>query len=345
MPTSTNIPPQTTTLVTSATINTPTPTTSISHLDVKLLSSIGGAATALQIHDNYAYAGIGAELVILEINGEADLTSVGHTKLPATALDIALSDSYAYVATDRGMWVVDIGDRTMPHVVSEYAIPAGATSLVISQERLYVGTAGAGVWALDIRNPITPTMTVVFEIEETTVSDMALAGNVLYAAVQQSLSNGEFTGVNGAYMLNVSQPDTIQTLSFYDTGNVPALNVVIESDTLYVNTGWSVMPGSVNAIKVLDVHDGEQPLEISSINVGNWPISTIALRNQYLSLSLHFDRIKLERHGQTGDNRVCQNHIPEVEPCPSQLYAYPNSYASMWSFSDPASASASGGTL
>ena len=33
--------------------------------------------------------------------------------------------------------------------------------------------------------------------------------------------------------------------------------------------------------------------------------------------------LEIDGHGSIRDNRVGQNHCPEVEPCPSQLYAFP----------------------
>ncbi len=240
----------------------------------------------MQIHDNYAYVGVGAELVILGINTGSDLTPVGRLKLPATTLDIAVSNGYAYVAmAERGVWVVDVEDVTAPQVVSEYTMPANAESLAVSRERLYVGTARAGVWGLNITNPVSLSVAAVFEMGEATVSDLALTENTLYASTQQSWSGEEFVGSNGVYGLDISRPDAIQETGFYDTDDVPVLNIVVEGDTLYANAGWSVMPGSANAIKVVDVHDAEHLVEVGNINVGNWPISTIALKSQYLYIT------------------------------------------------------------
>lgn len=55
--------------------------------------------------------------------------------------------------------------------------------------------------------------------------------------------------------------------------------------------------------------------------------------------------LKIDGHGPIEDNRVCGNQYPEVEPCPSQLYAFLTNCANSWPSFAPASANASGGTL
>ena len=72
--------------------------------NVQLVAQIGGALSAMAVRGDYAFIGVGVNLIILDVSGSSDPV-IGQVKLLPHSKhvieDIAVDDKYAYVAAGQ----------------------------------------------------------------------------------------------------------------------------------------------------------------------------------------------------------------------------------------------------
>jgi len=92
--------------------------------NMELLGHLGGIAGAIEVRGQYAYAGFGQELAILDVSDPANIQRVGWMVAEGEVMDIAIQGDYGYLAYHGqdaagspiapGMQVVNIRNPAMP---------------------------------------------------------------------------------------------------------------------------------------------------------------------------------------------------------------------------------------
>ena len=95
---------------------------------LKIVGQIGGSTRVVEVQGNYAYAGVGYRLTILDITDLNTPREIGTTvPFEGQILDIAVSSDFAYIAAGGGgFYIVDLSDPAQPGVISRYDTPGYA---------------------------------------------------------------------------------------------------------------------------------------------------------------------------------------------------------------------------
>jgi hypothetical protein len=192
----------------------------------------GGAIVDVELAGSTAYlADFSNGLRIVNISDPAHPQVLGNLATPAPPDDVAIQGNYAYVACwTGGLRVVDISDPAHPQDVWFYAQPGVsglAKGVAVDGNYAYVlntdiDAHDSGVWVFDITDPTDVTLAGNFDIPGADFQDLAIRGDILYAA-EASI---------GLRLLDISDPLAIHLLGAYPAGNSHA--VTVEGDWVYL---------------------------------------------------------------------------------------------------------------
>lgn len=92
---------------------------------VGLVGRTGGLILTVAVSGRYAYAGIGHQLAILDVNDPQHPALIGQGAPLAEAVqDVAVAGSYAYVAAGlAGLRIVDVSNPATPQEIGALATP------------------------------------------------------------------------------------------------------------------------------------------------------------------------------------------------------------------------------
>ncbi|MCL6629146.1 MAG: hypothetical protein K6U00_06065, partial [Armatimonadetes bacterium] len=121
-------------------------------IPITLVGRWGGPCNAVAVSGNYAYAGVGPRLVVLDITNPSNPTEVGRSDvLPDNVLDVTVSGGYAYVADGyAGLQVIDISNPAGPVRVGGYDTSGYARGVAISGSYAYVADGSGGLVILHV---------------------------------------------------------------------------------------------------------------------------------------------------------------------------------------------------
>lgn len=166
--------------------------------NVELVSQLGGSTHAVAVQGSYAYVGVGARLVVLDVSNPADPAVLGQTAVLLDIVrDIFVSGDYAYIAAgDAGLRVIDVSDPAAPAEVGSYVPAETALDVHVAGNYAYVAAFRDGLRVVDVSDPTAPV--------EVGVYDMAGVAGGIYVAGRYAYVVE--TGLGYLHIVDVSQP-------------------------------------------------------------------------------------------------------------------------------------------
>lgn len=192
------------------------------------IGHVGGLADTVFVSGTLAYAGLGAELAVLDLTNPYTPTRLGFASLPALATDVTVAGHVAYVAAaTSGLHLFDIQNPAQPTYLSTYTTTGQIQSVLTRDNLAYLGVSHTvapygQVIILDVSNPSLPDMISAYDLDAA-VYDLVLEGEVLYAAADYS----------GLHLLDVSNPNQINPISSHPTPGW-ARGVAVQGSYAYV---------------------------------------------------------------------------------------------------------------
>lgn len=185
---------------------------------LEIVNQIGGAVTAVAIQDNLAYLGIGSRLA-----------------------------------------VADISDQTQPKVIFWSSILPGVVAQITLRDGLaYVALGEAGLWILDIANPV-ELRPLGHVLTTSPTRHFLLQNNLIYSAdTRGELGKEQFMSV--VDVINPSQPVEISTFALPSR----VIKLLMVDNYLYI----VAYPNHVdykNVLWVVDVSDSRNPELLKSV--------------------------------------------------------------------------------
>ncbi len=262
----------------------PAPTLPKPSLNLTLANHLGGKTNALFIQDNYAYAGFGPELAVLDIANPNQPVRVGYVILSHASgsksviiEDMAVVGAYAYVLTGDNLYLVDISDPAAPSEVNFVPLAGSGRAIAIVDQTAYVlqqycGRAGShtscqeAVHRFDISTPTALTELDRYPLDLRTGYSGESAGQKVTVALDEYLylddpqSGLKITNMSGkttessyigeAHMVfadNYAYVTNIDhgDLQIFDLSNPITPTLVSRYDTSKRPTQWIGLTGSV----------------------------------------------------------------------------------------------------
>jgi hypothetical protein len=249
--------------------------------NIEVVGQIGDVTRDVVVRGNYAYAGFGPRLTILNISNPYALSVVGQTPiLPGVVNDIAIAGNYAYVTTKNnsgrgGLCVIDVSNPSAPVEVWFNAGLISPMGIAMAGHYAYVVDSAGALDIFDITVPSAPTYTGWLKIGGDP-SGIAVVGN--YAYVTNSTYDDSTSGL---YIVNVSNPVAPVQAGFYDTSG-PALDVAVSGNYAYVVESARNGVANSGGLRVINVANPIAPNEVGFYYSGrNISVGGIAVSGSY----------------------------------------------------------------
>lgn len=127
--------------------------------NMHLLGQIGGAVNAVAVQGNYAYLGVGPNLLVLDVSLPSNPLKVSSVLLDGVVKDIAVSGTRAYVAADdRGLYILDISAPAGPALIGVYDTIGNAQKVMELGGLVYLTDYNEGLLVLDVSHPAQPAL-------------------------------------------------------------------------------------------------------------------------------------------------------------------------------------------
>jgi hypothetical protein len=204
---------------------------------------------------NYLY-GLGARLHTIDTSDPAQPRQVSALSLQGSPGDLAVNGSHAYVAMGSGgLRIVDVSDPIRPRVVGR--LTGDAWDVAATGAHAYISEGYGGLRIVDVSNPASP-QPVGFFAGQWSVSDMAVAGNLLYVVT--------YAGSNsGLLIIDVGNPGAPHEVGFLQIPGTPRV-VQVAGSYAYVAGGI----GS-GALAIIDVSDPSHPHQVGVHSLAHFP--------------------------------------------------------------------------
>ncbi|WP_370574159.1 PGF-pre-PGF domain-containing protein [Methanomethylovorans sp.] len=183
--------------------------------DQDIVSHFGGSISNVVVVGNYAYAGQGQDMLVIDISDSSNPSEVGRLTTSSVVNDIAVAGNYAYVADgENGLVVVDITNPALPTIVGTYTYSSGsAYGVAVAGNYAYVANGNSGLIIMEIANPAAPTFKGRHDTSN--AKNVALSGNYAYIA----------DDTNGLVIVDITNPAAPIPASSYDTVKANAITV------------------------------------------------------------------------------------------------------------------------
>ncbi|UCG69883.1 MAG: Ig-like domain-containing protein [Thermoplasmata archaeon] len=226
--------------------------------NVDLLSRLlYGEAIDVKVVGNFAYVGVGYNLMVFDISDKSDPNIVGSVETNSYAAAVQIVDSLAFVADAYyGLSIFDISNPLSPSRRGGYQIEEGfmAYDISVSGSMAYLATFDMsdlsnednGITAIDISNTANPTFAGHYS--GTTVTGLSVIGSTVYAACY----------LNGLRIIDMSDPDNPMELGRNETNL--AIRIDVSGETAYV--------ASITNLWLVDVSDPADPRGYSTYDTG-----------------------------------------------------------------------------
>jgi hypothetical protein len=255
--------------------------------NIELMVHIGGPASAIAVQGDYAYAGFGPELAILDITDPQAPTRVGYVVLPDFVQDVTVDGGYAYVAAgEAGLRVVDVSDPSAPAeagfagggwsksargvaVAGDYAyIACGIFNFAVHKGHLLV---------VDISDPANPAEVGFSEkLWQEPALDVAVMGSYAYVVGSRSVTNSPPNG--GLWILDISNPAAPSKVGSYDSPGF--------ANSVAVAGGYAYVVAEGAGLRVVRIKQPASPTEVGSykaLGLGHISDLTLAGNHAYVA--------------------------------------------------------------
>jgi parallel beta-helix repeat protein len=222
-------------------------------LSWQIVGQVGGPTQAATIQGDYAYAGIGMRLVVLDISNPSQPVQVGASKpFPYFIEDITIQDGYVYVAAgSAGLRVVDVSNPAQPIEVGFWDSMGYAEGVTVSGDVAYLADGPYGLRVLNIIDPTYP-VEIGYAYDMNYAYDVAVSGEAACIA-----SAGA-----GLLIANISDPAQPVEMASLDTLGY-AYGVAITGTTAVIADGWG-------GIDLIDIADLAHPQQLTSFKTPGW---------------------------------------------------------------------------
>lgn len=124
---------------------------------VEFVGSFGGAINAVAVHDQLAYVGVGASLVLLDVGDPTAPVERSRFPLADLALKVQVDETLVYVADAyRGLATIDVQDPAHPALLSNYDTPGIAVDVQVMDGMAYIADGYQGMQIVDVSDPASP---------------------------------------------------------------------------------------------------------------------------------------------------------------------------------------------
>ncbi len=217
-------------------------------LDSLNMSLIGralhGHCRAVQIEEEYVYAGAGEQFRIVNISDPDSIMLAGYCYVHGTIVDIEKSGDVAFVATNKGLFVIDVSLPGTPTVVSRLT-GINCLSVFYTDSTVYLACGDEGVRIIDVTDLAEP-LEIGYYNSWGTANDVFVVDSLLYLA----------DGTAGFLTLNVSNPASMSIAGWMSTTD--ARSVVVDGLYAYIGDG----PAD---IKIADLSDTFYPEVVATV--------------------------------------------------------------------------------
>ena len=217
-------------------------------VDIHLVSQLGGSVWAVDVEGDYAYVGMGASLVILDVSDPSSPIAVGKLAgFPDFISDIDVYGTRAYLADySGGLQVVDISTPESPVLLGAYQTMQPIYRVYVRDDCAYI-TERSVLHIIDIRNPSNLYWVGGWQ-SGSIISDIEFDGDYLYVV----------DGIEGLEIIDISNPSNPFVASNYDTEIITDSfsSVCLSGILAYVNCRGSGM-------LVIDVSEPTEPSLVS----------------------------------------------------------------------------------
>ncbi|MCX6639363.1 MAG: T9SS type A sorting domain-containing protein [bacterium] len=293
-------------------------------LNVSKIGQVGhaweGIAHRVFVSGNYAYVAANeAGLRILDITDPANPAEVGYFDTPGEAYNVFVTGGHAYLANYfDGLYIIDVTDPVHPALLGHWddsdfmaydvvvngpyaylayygadliildvsnpahpvevgglSIPGAAWGVDLQGDLLYI--AGNGLFIVDISHPTAPVL-ICHPQPNDPGRDVTVSGNYAYLVEYQALS-----------IIDVSDPYTAHQVSYIPTDCF--------DDDLATFGDYAYLANSMGGLRVLDVSDHANPVEVASVL---YPIGGVATIGDYtFATSTPYGLISVDTHDPT----------------------------------------------
>ncbi len=227
--------------------------TPFSRVALDLLSQTGGGGTAVFVSGNYAYLGVSARMVILDISDAAHPQKLGSSAiLPDVVTAITVVDRLAYVVyRSGGLRIINVTDPFTPVRVADYDLPSFSENITVAGGLAFVANSEAGLYILDVTTPETPRLVGRLASHSAT-NGVAVVGHLAYVT-------------DGGALLVVDVTNPAAPVLRGSTGfSGQTTDVIVVGTYAYVSYNAGIM--------VIDVSDPGRPVGRSFLNLPGYSL-------------------------------------------------------------------------
>ena len=235
-------------------------------LNVELVSrSLYGPSYSVFIHDDLAFIGTRASLMIFDISNPLEPSLLGHIAIHLDIVtDIYVVDEYAYVSqtymhgSKSGIQIVDISDPTSPYEVSYYNTGGFLFGIYATSDYIYSCLSNDsepfnGLLILDVSDPANPIDISLLDFGGGPfgywTQEVEVVGNYAYVA-----SCG-----NGLKIVDISNPTAPNLVGTFPSGNDGCnRDVVVSGDYAYLTFDYM----DVDSLVITNISNPTQPNKI-----------------------------------------------------------------------------------
>jgi hypothetical protein len=246
-----------------------------------------GYAQALWIQDNFAYiadtdpSGPSDDgLRIIDVSDPSNPAIVGsyNESLHYAFEDVWVQDTIAYVA-GTGLHIINVSEPSLPDSISVCIDTLYYSRLYVRDTLVYVASwdSDNGRLCMSIINVVDPSspievgsyyLHISFPYNSGHIGNIYVEDSLAYIGVYSMADDPEIDSC-GLYIVNVSDPASMNAVGNYLTGGGRAQDVWVRDNLAYVSCCAS-FPGDPEGLLIIDVSDPSAPTKIGEYDTGNW---------------------------------------------------------------------------
>ncbi len=218
-----------------------------------------GYAHSVTVVDQTAYLADGESgLQVIDVSNPLHPVIIGGIDIPTYVTTLAINGNLVYIggSSDKNLWVIDVSNPSIPVIVSDIDLTGQVGHIAVNENMLYVANPYyyKGLQIIEIKTPFNPDPFIVSSIETPGLAyDVSVNGNIAYVA----------DAFDGLQVIDITNPYNPYIIANIDSEF--ATDVEVTGDIAYM-----VIPDSddnSSYVKIIDVSDPGNPLEINSIEI------------------------------------------------------------------------------